>query len=182
MRRMYRFAASAAHGEMMIDSKEMFAAAAREGRPLRAYPPDSPAAGARLVALALLADGKLEASELEALGRHRVFDALGLSREDFFEVLFDFCGDVSRLANGKGDYLLTPGVLEALFSEVVSPAARQTLLRMIFDVIRSDGYLARGEDLYFWNAIDAWDMRIEDMAAPRKLSPFQASHPEYSYS
>ena len=181
MRRMYRFAASAAHGEMMIDSKEMFAAAAREGRPLRAYPPDSPAAGARLVALALLADGKLEASELEALGRHRVFDALGLSREDFFEVLFDFCGDVTHLPNGKGDYLLTPGALDALFSEVASPAARQTLLRIIFDVIRSDGHLARGEGLFFWNAIDAWDMRIKDMATSRKPSPFQASHPEYFY-
>ena len=82
MRHMYRFAAAAAHGEMTIDSNEMFAAAADDNRPLRAYPPDSPAAGARLVALALLADGKLEASELEGLGRHRVFDTLGISRED----------------------------------------------------------------------------------------------------
>ena len=52
------------------------------------YPPTGPRAMARLVVRALLADGQRDERELAALERRGAFAALGISREDFVQVLF----------------------------------------------------------------------------------------------
>jgi hypothetical protein len=145
---------------MTIQAREHFAV--KPGKTLRDYPVDSPRAKARLIALALLADGKLDAAELDGLRRRGAFRELGIAQEDFYQVLYDFCSDVTRVPAGSGDYLLAPELLEDLFGEVQDPAQRQVLLHLIFDVIRSDGRLALGESRLFWNAIDAWNLRVED--------------------
>jgi uncharacterized tellurite resistance protein B-like protein len=128
---------------------------------LRGYPANGPQARARLIALALLADGRLDSSELEDLGRRSAYNRLGLSREDFFQVLCDFCNDVSATPNRGDDYLITPAMLERMFAEITEPAQRQALLRQILEVIRSDGRLATGEARLFWNAVDAWKLARE---------------------
>ena len=129
--------------------------------PLRNYPANSPHAGARLIALALLADGRIDSQELEDLSRRRAYSRLGLSRDDFFQVLCDFCNDLSSTPNRGDDYLITPAMLEAMFAEITEPAQRQALLRQILEVIRSDGRLAAGEARLFWNAVDAWKLAPE---------------------
>jgi len=128
---------------------------------LRSYPADSPRAKARLIVLALFADGRVDGAELDALTRRGAFAELGITRDDFFEVLYDFCIDVAQLPNGSGHYLVAPAVLESLFAELRAPQERQALLRLIFDVIRSDGHLADGEARLFWNALDAWKLTLE---------------------
>jgi len=145
---------------MTIQAKDHFAV--KPGKILRGYPVDSPRAKARLIALALLADGKLDADELEGLRRRGAFRELGIAQENFYEVLYDFCSDVTRVPAGTGNYLLSPELLEGLFAEVQDPVQRRILLHLIFDVIRSDGLLAVGEARLYWNAIDAWQLRMED--------------------
>ena len=145
---------------MTIQAKEHFTV--KPGKVLRGYPVDSPRAKARLIVLALLADGKLDADELEGLRRRGAFRELGIAQENFYEVLYDFCSDVTRVPAGTGNYLLSPELLEGLFAEVQDPVQRRILLHLIFDVIRSDGHLAVGEARLFWNAIDAWQLRMED--------------------
>jgi hypothetical protein len=90
------------------------------------------------------------------------FAELGIARDDFFEVLYDFCADVENLPNGGGDYLLSPVVLEQMFGEIDNVAERQTLLRQIFNMIRSDGHLADSEADLFWHAVDTWKFRAAD--------------------
>lgn len=124
----------------------------------RKYQANSPEAKARLIALALLADGRLDDQELIELARRNAFARLGLSRDDFFQVLYDFCADVSTTPNRGDSYLLAPGTLENMFAEVTEAAERKALLNVIFDVIRSDGRLALGEARLFWNAVDAWQL------------------------
>ncbi len=148
---------------MTIQAREMCAPYSNHNQALRAYAPNSPRAKARLVVLAMLADGRVDDAELESLTKHDVFSRVGIAREDFFEVLYDFCADVEKLPRGNGDYLLSPVVLEQLFGEIDSAADRQTLLRQIFDVIRSDGHLADSEVDLFWHAIDTWKFRAADM-------------------
>lgn len=140
-------------------------------RPLRAYPTDSPRAKARLIVLALFADGRVDSAELDSLNRRDAFATLGISREDFFEVLYDFCADLVGLPSGSGSYLLSPAVLETLFAEIRSPAEQRKLLRLMLDVIRSDGHLAEGEARLFWNALDAWNLRLNDGAEAHPQSP-----------
>ena len=143
---------------------------------LRDYVPDSPQAKARLIVLAMLADGRLDEAELDSLDRDGTLAALGLDRDAFFTVLYDFCADVEDLPRGDGDYLLAPAVLRKMLAEVSRSDDRQTLLRLIFDVIRSDGRLARGEAALFWQAVDTWNFRAAETRAAlhRRRSPLVA--------
>lgn len=147
---------------MALQARERFSPINYPGRSLRTYPADSPRAKARLIVLAMLADGRVDASELDGLAKYRAFAELGISREDFFQVLYDFCADATGLPEGSGNYLMSPALLETLFAEVSSTAERQKLARLIFDVIRSDGHLAESEARLFWKALDAWRLRLDD--------------------
>jgi hypothetical protein len=147
---------------MAIQAREMCTPYTNPDQVLRAYASNSPRAKARLVVLAMLADGRLDDAELESLTRHGTFAELGIAREDFFEVLYDFCADVENLPNGSGRYLLSPAILEQLFGEINGAAERQTLLRQIFDMIRSDGHLADSEADLFWHAVDTWKLRATE--------------------
>jgi uncharacterized tellurite resistance protein B-like protein len=145
---------------MTIQARETFPSLKLHGRSLREYPVDSPRAKARLIVLALFADGRLDPSELESLAKRDAFNDLGISRADFFSVLHDFCEDAAGLPESSGNYLMSPAVLESLFADVGSKAERQKLVRMMFDVIRSDGQLDEGEARLFWGALDAWQLRL----------------------
>jgi len=158
---------------MTMQARELLPTFRQAGNPLRSYPTDSPRAKARLVAMALFADGRLEATELEALATRGTFKELGLTRDDFFQVLYDFCADVADLPNDRGQYLLTPAVQETLLAEVCNVEERQRLLGLIFDVIRSDDHLADGEARLFWNALDVWNLRHTDRL-PRRRNQWNA--------
>jgi len=147
---------------MAMQAGESFSPINYPGRSLRAYPVDSPSAKARLIVLAMLADGRVDVSELDSLAKYRAFTELGLSRDDFFQVLYDFCADAAGLPEGSGNYLMSPALLETLFAEISSTGERQKLARLIFDVIRSDGHLAEGEARLFWKALDTWSLRLDD--------------------
>jgi hypothetical protein len=147
---------------MTLQARQSLSPINYPGRPLRMYPVDSPRAKARLIVLALLADGRVDAAELDGLAKYRAFDELGITRDDFFQVLYDFCADAAGLPEGSGNYLMSPALLETLFAEVGGARERQKLMRLIFDVIRSDGHLADGEARLFWQALDTWRLRLDD--------------------
>ncbi len=166
---------------MTAQAREMRPARAHTHFPLRAYPPDSPRAMARLVALAMLADGRLEERELAALDRRGVLTALGITRADFNQVLFDLCQDLAALPDRRGAYFLSATVLDGLFAEVRSIARQKSMVRVLFDVIRSDGHLAAGEERLFWSALDAWSMRLEALSAARPAGHPATARPEHFY-
>ena len=81
----------------------------------------------------------------------------------------DFRGIFSQKKTTRSDSIksflvvyLSPALLETLFAEVGSVAERQKLVRLIFDVIRSDGHLADGEARLIWHALDTWRLRLDD--------------------
>lgn len=145
---------------MSMQARESLRPVAGPSHPLRAYAVDSPRAKARLIVLAMLADGQLDERELAVLDRRGVFAALGIAREDFVEVLYDFCGDVAgRLAVGSGGYRLTPKTLAGLFGEVTDRKAREALLTLMAAVITSDGRLSDAEESLFRTAVGHWKPR-----------------------
>jgi hypothetical protein len=148
---------------MTVQARESFAPRYGAAHPLREYPRNSPRAKARLVVLAMLADGRLDKREFDGLEKHGVYAALGLGREDFVAVLLDFCSDAARLPSGQGSYRLSPALLRGLFAEVAGRDERKVLMRHIFATICSDGHLDEGEERLFWNAVDAWHLSSADM-------------------
>ncbi|WP_374326077.1 hypothetical protein [Azonexus sp.] len=150
---------------MTMQARAVFPQPSAARHPLRAYPLNSAPAKARLVVLALLADGHLDECELEVLNRRGSFAALGISRAGFVQVLHEFCADVSQLAGGAADWRVSPGLLAGLFAEVSDVQARHAVLRLIISVISSDGHLARGEERLFLGALDAWGNGLAGSAA-----------------
>lgn len=128
---------------------------------------DGASATARLVALALLADGRLDPMELEDLERRAAFRAMRMDRSAFGRLLRSL-GQKLRCASPPGDAgaVAVAHELEAVLAGLRRPAERRTALRMVFDVIRSDGRLAPGEASLFWQLIDAWNLRLEDGTRP----------------
>lgn len=155
---------------MTAQARESFVPHFGIAHPLRAYPQNSPRAKARLIVLALLADGQLDKKEFDSLEKNGVYATLGLSREDFVAVLFDFCSDAARLPSDHGSYKLTPALLDGLFAEVDNPIAKKHLVRHIFEIISSDGKLATGEEQLFWNAVDAWKLRTAALPGHHQTS------------
>lgn len=141
---------------MTMQTRELFPPRSGKTYPLRSYPANSPRAMARLVVLALLADGQLDERELATLERRGAFAALGISREDFVQVLYDFCTDVARLSESAGGYRLSPVLLSALLSEVDDPRAKERVMSLIVGVVSSDGHFTDGEEKLFLGALHAW--------------------------
>lgn len=123
----------------------------------RAYPVDSPRAKARLLVLALLADGELAGAEMASLRQRGALRQLGIDRDGFYQVLHDFCTDAARLPSGAGNDKISPTLLGALFAEVRAADDQQVLLRLILDVIVADGRIAAGEAHLLSKLLDAWD-------------------------
>lgn len=142
---------------------------------MRPYEPNSPEAVARIVALTLVSDGRLDAAELEMLKKVRAYDRMGLDETRFLEVLHAFCHDLlSETRASERECRLDGGDLVQLLRDLDDPIKQKVVLRLMLDVIRADGKLHKGESMLFWQAIEHWKMRISDvvLSVPRGFRRF----------
>ena len=150
---------------------------------LRAYPANGPKAMARLLVVTLLADGLLQARELERLARANAYARLGMTQTEFMQVLFEFCQDMLARAprSADGHCELAPEPMALMLAEITDPWRRRELMRLMIEAIRADDRVARGESVAFWQALDAWGMTLSDLvpslpaAGPAKAQP-NAAH------
>jgi len=147
---------------MSMQARESIPRHFRASRSLRPYPLNSARAKARLLVLAMIADGRIDAAELDGLMKRDAFAELGITRNDFLEVLYEFGADLAGLPTSGFDVAISPQVVSSLLAEISDDSEKLAMLRLIFDVIRSDGELAPAEARLFWNALDAWSLRVED--------------------
>ena len=133
---------------------------------MRHYPSDSPQATARVLALALMADGAIDATELSILQQRDVLGRLGLGEADFDRVMHEFCDDLlmSGARTASGQLVLGGETLGALLAEVQDPALRRRLLRAVLDIVNADGSLKGGEALLVSRALKDWDLTLKDVA------------------
>lgn len=132
---------------------------------MRYYPQDSPQAAARLLALALVSDGQLQAAELQALARGRAHERLGLTEAEFHAVVHGLCEDL--LEDGghvEGNAcVVDPQTVACLFAQVSQPTLRRQVLRLAMQCIHADGRLHEGEMRVLLAAVDHWGMRPEGL-------------------
>ena len=135
---------------------------------MRHYPQNSPEAVSRIVALALVADGRLEPTELDMLTRSGAFGRIGVSEERFLQVLKEFCADLlahRRQPSGE-DCQLGGDDVAQLLGALDDPERQRAVLRIMLDVIRADARLHEGESMLGWQAIDQWRIRLADIMRP----------------
>ena len=107
---------------------------------MRDYPSNSPESKGRLVALTLMADGAIDASELKLLERKNTIRRLGLNDESFEALIHELCDDMltSAQRTPAGQLELDAEYIDLLLAEVQHPRMQKQLLRMMLDIVNAD--------------------------------------------
>jgi len=125
---------------------------------MRTYPTNSPEAAARIIALAMLADGHLCKSELDLLERVGAHGQLGLSPKELHTVLHTLCEDL--LATSFGDWesacRISAETFSAVAAEITDADLRAKVLRLCAAVIASDEHVTENESRVLAAAVAQW--------------------------
>ncbi|WP_027816944.1 tellurite resistance TerB family protein [Paraburkholderia bannensis] len=115
---------------------------------MRTYTSNSPQAAGRIVAIALLADGHLNSSELAAVHRARIAERLGLAPGEFSTILRDLCEDL-LLANANMDWSdackLDSDVMQQVLLELEDPNLRAEVMSLCLVAVHADRHLSDAE-------------------------------------
>lgn len=127
---------------------------------MRMYPRNSPQAAARIVALALLADGDLSQAELDVLDRLDAAGQLGLERPAFNAVVHSFCEDLLLSMNMTWAEAcrIDPRTLQSLMAEIDDPDLRLKVLNLCVEVVEADRNVADGESIVLEAAVEQWGL------------------------
>ena len=127
---------------------------------MRSYPRNSPQAAARIVSLALLADGHLCKEELDVLDRVGAHEQLGLTRTEMHDVTHAFCQDLlsSMHLNWDDACRIDPRTLAEFMAEIDDPDLRKTVLRLCQAVVEADRHVADGESIVMEAAVEHWGL------------------------
>lgn len=125
---------------------------------MRSYPRNSPEAAARIVALALLADGHVGRDELDALQWQRLHPALGEQPARWHAVLQHLCEDMLLASDSPwGQRTAVDGAtMRALLAEVDDEALRRQVLKLCLDAVEADGVVTDDELGLLEQVIAAW--------------------------
>lgn len=125
---------------------------------MRHYPANSPKAAARILALALLADGAIDPSELRSLKQQHVLDRLGMSEHEFDEVIHELCEDLLCCAerNICGQLEIGREGLRHVLGDLTLPRLQRRVLQTVLDIVHADGYLSGGEAVLVSLAVECW--------------------------
>lgn len=132
---------------------------------MRNYSIDSPQAMARIVALALMADGAIDPSELKLIERPDIAARLGFDQHCLNTVVHEFCEDMlgSSLRGPSGQLELDAQTVAQLLQGVQNPALQQNLLRAILDIVHADNRLAGGEATLVSQAMNCWGFDLHEV-------------------
>lgn len=135
---------------------------------MRIYPNNSPRAAARLVALAMLADGNVSKAELDVLDQQSAHKLLGLQDEELHDVVHALCEDLLLAAQmtWADACRVDPRTLSALMAEIDDPVLRLKVLRLCVAVAEADGQIAEGESIMLGAAVEHWGLHREMLRAP----------------
>ena len=130
---------------------------------MRNYPIDSAEAMARIVALALLADGALDHSEVAALEKHELRGDLGIPPETLERVIHEFCNDLMQTARAPniGQIELDLQLVDHLLDDIQSPELQKKALTAIVDIVNADGSLNSGEAILISQAMSRWGLELQ---------------------
>ena len=135
---------------------------------MRYYPSNSPKAAARIVGLAVLADGNMSNTELDTLDRLRAYTQLGLGRVELHTVIHEVCQDLLTNMHLTWDDAcrVDTDTLASLIRDIDDPALRRRLTRICIAVIECDGHVSEGEATLLGTAVEQWGLHSE-MLEPR---------------
>lgn len=136
---------------------------------MKDYPKNSPEAVARVVAMMMITDSRLDDRELGIMDELRIYDIIGISRGRFSEVVQDYCGDLMG-AGGKNGHirLVDKDRIDAIVDLVDDREKRVQACGMMLNIAKADGKLHDTELAVFKYVLDRWGLTLESLE--RELS------------
>ena len=132
---------------------------------MRSYPTNSPAAVARLIAMAMLADGRLDNREIDWLNHHDTAAMVSVDRETLIQVLLDCCRDVITEAEQERVFLLEEARLARLADDITDRALQKVALSAMLIIAKADGTVSEGEEPLLRYLMQRWGLTLDDLAA-----------------
>lgn len=127
--------------------------------PMQPIGRDSPAAVARVVALAMMADASFHPCEVDALERVQAWRDMGLSRPQFLAVASRaFEEQMQSMRRHDRARLLDDAALDQTLDAVTEPALRQLAYRLVVEVLPADGRLGAAEMAVLQRLLDRWQL------------------------
>lgn len=124
---------------------------------------NSPEAIGRIIALAMLADGRLANAELEALDRHNIPAIAGLSRDALIQIIIGHCRELLEQGDGRVR-LLDPARLAPMLALVDDPAKQLLACRAIVVLSKADGKFSRAEQALLRLLLETWNLSLEQVS------------------
>jgi len=128
---------------------------------VRPYANNSPQAAARIVALAMLADGDICMAEVGVLDRLGAHAQLGLETEQFHVVVHDCWKELLSAAHltWADACQVHPQSLVERMAEITDPELRLTVLGLCVAVIEADGHVAESESVVLEAVLERWGLQ-----------------------
>jgi hypothetical protein len=136
----------------------------QEGSTMRAYTPDSPQALARIVAMAIVTDARLDHRELQVLDDLGAYAMLGLTRDEFLETVHAYCRDL--LAERRGEdriRLLDAARIDRALAEVTDPRLRVMVCGLLLNVCDADGRFHETELAFLSHVLERWGYSLDSL-------------------
>ncbi|MDI1274209.1 TerB family tellurite resistance protein [Polaromonas sp.] len=127
---------------------------------MRTYPRNSPQACARIVALAMLADGGMCKKELDTFDRLEVHARIGLDKAEFHAIVQAFCEDLLMAAHSNWSDMcgVDPRALAELMGEIDIPELQRKLISLCVAIVEADGRVADSESVVLEAAVEHWGL------------------------
>jgi len=131
---------------------------------MKRYPKNSPEAVARIVAMMMIADSRLDDRELGIMDELRIYDIIGISRNQFSQVMQEYCSDLMSVGEKDGRIRL---VDEDRINEIVDLVddhdTRVRACSMMLNIAKADGKLHATELAVFKHILDRWGFTLESL-------------------
>lgn len=127
---------------------------------------NSPKALARVLAMTMITDARLDDRELDVMDRLKLYDLVGMSRVQFSRVVEDYCEELLQAGSPDGRVnLLDQARINGIVDAVDDPGKRLLSARMVINILKADGRLEETELVLFRHILERWGLSLEALVA-----------------
>ena len=131
---------------------------------LRSYGRNSPYAAARIVAVALVSNGRIKSVEAATLDAAQAHALLGMERHEWYEVLRDLRLDLMHVHRPNG-FTVPDAALQQLFDDVTETELQRLVAALCVLVIHADRRMSQGEKAFLAMLQRQWGLAVQPEAS-----------------
>ncbi|WP_269532202.1 hypothetical protein [Chitinimonas sp. BJYL2] len=131
---------------------------------MKRYATNSPEAMSRLLVMLMMSDGNLDPREIDSLETLHMYEAIGISRQKFIEVLHTYCNDLSDEADEEGRiHLVDKQRIDDMLDSITEPKKQLLVATLALDMAKSDRTISEPELAIYKHMLERWHLTLDDI-------------------